>query len=91
MRMKARLQNFPDDWAFSGGKVAVSRQIGNAVPPRLAQAAGLALFGAMRNMRIDWEAMLWPEDAKRREVVEPPSLDMDSIYRRDYRIDTEDA
>lgn len=83
LRMKARLQNFPDDWVFSGGKGAVSRQIGNAVPPRLAQAAGLALFGAMRNMRIDWEAMLWPEDAVRRQVVEPPSLDMDLVHSQE--------
>ncbi|MBX4949600.1 DNA (cytosine-5-)-methyltransferase [Rhizobium binae] len=75
MRMKARLQNFPDDYAFSGGKGSVSRQIGNAVPPRLAQIAGLALFGAMRNMLIDWEAMLWPDEREARVAVEAPSLD----------------
>ncbi|MGV1785851.1 MULTISPECIES: DNA cytosine methyltransferase [Agrobacterium] len=76
MRMKARLQNFPDDWTFSGGKVAVSRQIGNAVPPRIGQVAGLALFGAMRNMLIDWEALLWPDEHKARVAVLAPSLDM---------------
>ena len=31
--MVARLQGFPDDWKFSGGKTASYRQIGNAFPP----------------------------------------------------------
>lgn len=32
-RERARLQTFPDDYAFEGGKESVRRQIGMAVPP----------------------------------------------------------
>jgi DNA (cytosine-5)-methyltransferase 1 len=39
-RMTARLQGFPDAWAFSGRKTATYRQIGNAFPPPVAAAVG---------------------------------------------------
>lgn len=38
IRMVARLQGFPDDWQFAGGKTASYRQIGNAFPPPVARA-----------------------------------------------------
>ena len=37
LREGARLQTFPDDFEFLGNKVEVARQIGNAVPPVLAE------------------------------------------------------
>ena len=36
-RERARLQTFPDDFVFCGGKEAVRKQIGMAVPPRAAK------------------------------------------------------
>lgn len=47
LRMAARLQGFPDDWAFYGRKTAAYRQIGNAFPPPVAKALGLALATAL--------------------------------------------
>ena len=38
----ARLQGFPDDWIWTGTKTAQARQVGNAVPPIMAQ---LLAFG----------------------------------------------
>ena len=37
LREGARLKTFPDDFKFMGSKVEVARQIGNAVPPLLAE------------------------------------------------------
>jgi DNA (cytosine-5)-methyltransferase 1 len=43
-REMARLQTFPDDFIFTGTMKKAMWQIGNAVPPRLAQVIGLALM-----------------------------------------------
>lgn len=42
-RMVARIQGFPDCWAFSGKKTSVYRQIGNAFPPPVARAVGVSI------------------------------------------------
>jgi DNA (cytosine-5)-methyltransferase 1 len=38
--MVARIQGFPREWIFTGGKTAAYRQIGNAFPPPVAEAIG---------------------------------------------------
>lgn len=43
LRMTARIQGFPDEWQFAGGKTSAYRQIGNAFPPPVARAIGLRL------------------------------------------------
>lgn len=40
----ALLQSFPEDYHFSGGRNAMYRQIGNAVPPKMAKAIGNAIL-----------------------------------------------
>lgn len=42
-REAARIQSFPDTFAFVGGRGSVYEQIGNAVPPQAGKAIGLAL------------------------------------------------
>jgi DNA (cytosine-5)-methyltransferase 1 len=71
-RMRARLQDFPDDWKFVGGKQSVADQIGNAVPSTMAAALGLALASALREVTWDWRALLWPETEVRIKVAAPP-------------------
>ncbi|MBB4893842.1 DNA (cytosine-5)-methyltransferase 1 [Streptomyces olivoverticillatus] len=39
----AIIQGFPDGWQFVGGKTARYRQVGNAFPPPVAKAVGLAI------------------------------------------------
>lgn len=42
-RMVATVQGFPPEWEFIGRKTSIYRQIGNAFPPPVAQALGLAI------------------------------------------------
>ncbi len=44
-----RLQSFPDNWRLSGTIERQWRQIGNAVPPRLAEALGAQLIRHLAN------------------------------------------
>ena len=47
VRMVARLQGFPDDWQFSGGKTQAYRQVGNAFPPPFAKAVAERVRAAL--------------------------------------------
>lgn len=44
LREGALLQTFPKDFTFTGTKVEIARQIGNAVPPVLAEAVGRSII-----------------------------------------------
>jgi DNA (cytosine-5)-methyltransferase 1 len=50
-REAARLQGFPDDFRFLGNRMDVRTQVGNAVPPPLARAAGLAIARVLKGER----------------------------------------
>ena len=44
VRESARIQTFPDDYIFSGSWTEAMRQIGNAVPVRLAEIVGNSII-----------------------------------------------
>ncbi|MGO8422692.1 DNA cytosine methyltransferase [Rhizobium ruizarguesonis] len=80
-RMRARLQDFPDDWEFVGGMGSVADQIGNAVAPAVGQAMGLALVSALKEWEIDWHAMMERSiGLARRRIVSPPPIMADIAH-----------
>jgi DNA (cytosine-5)-methyltransferase 1 len=48
VREYARIQSFPDEWEFVGGIGAQYKQIGNAVPVKLAEAVGKSVMAALK-------------------------------------------
>lgn len=47
VRMCARVQGFPDEWAFAGKKTPSYRQVGNAFPPPVANAVSAQIAQAL--------------------------------------------
>lgn len=57
-RELARLQTFPESYIFSGDSRSTHRQIGNAVPPALAEVLGLAIHRQLLNTALDRQPRL---------------------------------
>ncbi|WP_219924135.1 DNA cytosine methyltransferase [Nocardioides campestrisoli] len=52
IREAARIQTFPDHFRFAGPPTAAFKQIGNAVPPRLARAIGTAVADVLTQRTV---------------------------------------
>ena len=51
VRENARIQTFPDDWEFLGSMYSQYKQVGNAVPVKLAYFIGKAIKDSIRNIK----------------------------------------
>ena len=49
-RENARIQSFPDEWEFCGSLASKYKQVGNAVPVKLAKAIGLQIMKAISEL-----------------------------------------
>lgn len=78
LRMVARIQSFPDEWEFTGGKTWAYRQVGNAFPPRVAHFVGLSISNALNRRRI-------ASSGRNGKEVELRLLDAPRSYRRTVR------
>jgi DNA (cytosine-5)-methyltransferase 1 len=54
-REAARIQSFPDEFRFIGSKIEVAKQIGNAVPPKLAARLADCVYALL----LDAEGKEW--------------------------------
>lgn len=48
----ARIQGFPDNWIFRGKITEIYKQIGNAVPIKLAEAIGRTILNDMKGIKL---------------------------------------
>ena len=51
VRESARVQTFPDDYVFLGSWTEAMRQLGNAVPMRLAEVVGRSVAKALAGQK----------------------------------------
>lgn len=70
-REAARLQGFPDDFVFVGNRGDVRFQIGNAVPPPLAEAIGMEII---KSLLVADSCLQKPLRRKTPSVAPQPSL-----------------
>jgi DNA (cytosine-5)-methyltransferase 1 len=66
VKMTALVQGFPPEWEFAGKKTSAYRQIGNAFPPPVAKAMGVAILRSLNGAANDeLEEMPYEYEEKR--------------------------
>jgi DNA (cytosine-5)-methyltransferase 1 len=57
-REAARLQSFPDSFRFTGSKIEIAKQIGNAVPPMLAARVADCVFAILATKEAAYDGQV---------------------------------
>ncbi len=52
VRELAKLQSYPDDFVFKGSKISQQQQVGNSVPPKMAEAIAEIIIKMSKNVKI---------------------------------------
>ena len=68
-RERARLQTFPDNYEFLGGKEAVRKQIGMAVPPMGAKVIVEAILKTFAGIPYNSVEAQWTFDNSEEEIT----------------------
>jgi len=50
VRELAKLQSYPDDFVFMGTKISQQQQVGNSVPPKMAEAIASIIINMNQNV-----------------------------------------
>jgi DNA (cytosine-5)-methyltransferase 1 len=58
LEILARAQGFPDKWVFHAKGGGNTDMVGDAFPPIMAKAVGLAIYSALTGVRFDFQAAL---------------------------------
>ncbi len=76
--MLQRLQNFPDEWAFSGDRSQQIRQIANAFPPRLARSIAQAIYTALTGVTFDRKSLMTSPLPRGSIGATPPKINLNA-------------
>lgn len=86
MRECARIQQFPDNWEFSGSVSQQYMQIGNATPVALGEAIGRAIIAADNKNNETHKKQLYCADAELlRRIIERPKTVLNPQRMRKYK------
>ena len=86
VRECARIQQFPDDWTFSGGMAEQYKQIGNATPVALAEAIGVALIKARRQKKgLHRNELLCADSALLKRIISRPKTTLNPVEMREEK------
>lgn len=88
IREGARLQSFPDKYVFAGSPSSRCRQIGNAVPPRLAQHLAVAIAISIDDRSKPRRPRMVRVPKETDTVLQPPSPRTKERMKRQRRRDT---
>ena len=85
LREAATLQTFPPDFRFLGNRSEIATLIGNAIPPRFAQALGAAVMASLQQPEVDDEGYIHHFVVTHAEALSPALARTVALVENRYR------